>query len=96
MHPATFERQRQLAIAAVLWASTTEGGSPCSIRDSRQAGATRGGFGDPAVNSATLAVPATNWPRRLVLVGLGISVVPYSPVNIAFPDITGSFGCRSR
>jgi MFS family permease len=30
---------------------------------------------------------------RLVLVGLGISVVPLdSSVNIAFPDITGSFG----
>jgi EmrB/QacA subfamily drug resistance transporter len=32
------------------------------------------------------------WPR-LVLVGLGTSVVPLdSAVNIAFPDITGSFG----
>jgi hypothetical protein len=30
---------------------------------------------------------------RLVLVGLGISVVPLdTAVNIAFPDITGSFG----
>ena len=32
------------------------------------------------------------WPR-LVLIGLGTSVVPLdSAVNIAFPDITGSFG----
>lgn len=48
----------------------------------------------PAVNGATLAVPTTSWPRlRLMLVGLGISVVPLdSAVNIAFPDITGSFG----
>ena len=39
-------------------------------------------------------VPATAWPRlRLMLVGLGISVVPLdTAVNIAFPDITGSFG----
>src|SRR6266700_182221 len=37
---------------------------------------------------------ATTNPRlRLVLVGLGISVVPLdTSVNIAFPDITGSFG----
>jgi MFS family permease len=40
------------------------------------------------------AAPATGWPRlRLALVGLGISVVPLdTAVNIAFPDITGSFG----
>ena len=32
-------------------------------------------------------------PLRLVLLGLGISVVPLdTAVNIAFPDITGSFG----
>ena len=39
-------------------------------------------------------MPATAWPRlRLALVGLGISVVPLdTAVNIAFPDITGSFG----
>ena len=39
-------------------------------------------------------VPATAPPRlRLMLVGLGISVVPLdTAVNIAFPDITGSFG----
>jgi MFS family permease len=38
--------------------------------------------------------PAVAWPwLRLVLVGLGISVVPLdTAVNIAFPDITGSFG----
>jgi MFS family permease len=47
-----------------------------------------------AVNGATGAAPATSWPRlRLMLVGLGISVVPLdTAVNIAFPDITGSFG----
>lgn len=46
------------------------------------------------VNGAALAAPATLWPRlRLLLVGLGISVVPLdTAVNIAFPDITGSFG----
>src|SRR2546425_9696730 len=43
-------------------------------------------------------VAAPAWARvrdwlRLVLVGLGISVVPLdTAVNIAFPDITGSFG----
>ena len=38
--------------------------------------------------------PAVAWPlARLVLIGLGISVVPLdTAVNIAFPDITGSFG----
>ncbi len=47
-----------------------------------------------AVNNAVLAAPATSWPRlRLMLVGLGMSVVPLdTSVNIAFPDITGSFG----
>lgn len=47
-----------------------------------------------ALNGTALAAPATRWPRlRLVLVGLGISVVPLdTSVNIAFPDITGSFG----
>ncbi len=56
---------------------------------------------DPSVNPVTRsaggiaeAVPATSWPRlRLALIGLGISVVPLdTSVNIAFPDITGSFG----
>src|SRR5437660_4097626 len=44
--------------------------------------------------AAAVAAPAVAWPwLRLVLVGLGISVVPLdSAVNIAFPDITGSFG----
>ena len=48
----------------------------------------------PAVNATVLATPATTWPRlRLTLLGLGISVVPLdTSVNIAFPDITGSFG----
>jgi EmrB/QacA subfamily drug resistance transporter len=48
----------------------------------------------PSALSAAAAAPATAWPRlRLVLVGLGISVVPLdTSVNIAFPDITGSFG----
>lgn len=48
----------------------------------------------PAGNDAVLAAPVTAWPRlRLALVGLGISVVPLdTAVNIAFPDITGSFG----
>jgi MFS family permease len=46
------------------------------------------------MTGTALAAPATSWPRlRLMLVGLGISVVPLdSSVNIAFPDITGSFG----
>jgi MFS family permease len=48
----------------------------------------------PAVNGAAAAAPVVTWPwLRLVLVGLGISVVPLdTAVNIAFPDITGSFG----
>src|SRR5438128_12329393 len=48
-----------------------------------------------AVNGDAAAVaPVVAWPwLRLVLVGLGTSVVPLdSAVNIAFPDITGSFG----
>ncbi|HVB15214.1 MAG TPA: MFS transporter [Stellaceae bacterium] len=47
-----------------------------------------------AAESTAAAPVATAWPRlRLVLVGLGISVVPLdTSVNIAFPDITGSFG----
>jgi MFS family permease len=47
-----------------------------------------------AVNEAAAALPEVAWPwLRLVLVGLGISVVPLdTSVNIAFPDITGSFG----
>ncbi len=46
------------------------------------------------MSGAAAVAPATAWPRlRLVLVGLGISVVPLdTAVNIAFPDITGSFG----
>src|SRR5438034_4145415 len=52
---------------------------------------------DPGATSVK-GVAAPAWARlrdwlRLVLVGLGISVVPLdSSVNIAFPDITGSFG----
>jgi len=43
--------------------------------------------------AAALAPPARAAWLRLVLVGLGISVVPLdTAVNIAFPDITGSFG----
>src|SRR6266581_3487712 len=44
--------------------------------------------------AARAAAPVVAWPRlRLILVGLGISVVPLdTAVNIAFPDITGSFG----
>jgi MFS family permease len=47
-----------------------------------------------ALNGNAAAAPATAWPRlRLMLVGLGISVVPLdTAVNIGFPDITGSFG----
>src|SRR5216683_2675224 len=48
-----------------------------------------------AVNGAAAATaPVVAWPwLRLMLVGLGISVVPLdTAVNIAFPDITGSFG----
>ncbi len=59
--------------------------------------ATRNGPGETviageATQSRAAAAPA--WPRlRLALVGLGISVVPLdTSVNIAFPDITGSFG----
>jgi MFS family permease len=57
------------------------------------AGAT-GSRAGPDASSPAAAAPATRWPRlRLVLVGLGISVVPLdTSVNIAFPDITGSFG----
>src|SRR6266566_8530059 len=48
-----------------------------------------------SVNGAAAAAPAPVVARpwlRLVLVGLGISVVPLdTAVNIAFPDITGSF-----
>jgi EmrB/QacA subfamily drug resistance transporter len=47
-----------------------------------------------AVDRTTSAAPAIRWPLlRLALLGLGISVVPLdTAVNIAFPDITGSFG----
>src|SRR6202045_1167323 len=47
-----------------------------------------------AVNGDAAPAPVVAWPRlRLMLLGLGISVVPLdSAVNIAFPDITGSFG----
>ncbi|MBV9825311.1 MAG: MFS transporter [Alphaproteobacteria bacterium] len=47
-----------------------------------------------STSPATMRAPATAWPRlRLVLLGLGISVVPLdTAVNIAFPDITGRFG----
>lgn len=48
------------------------------------------------MNAAAAPAAATviRWPLlRLVLLGLGISVVPLdTAVNIAFPDITGSFG----
>src|SRR5258708_37991422 len=38
-------------------------------------------------------LPSMQRAIRLALVGLGISVVPLdTAVNIAFPDITGSFG----
>src|SRR5947207_878539 len=60
---------------------------------------------DPSMMAASIScVPAAVKPAppvrtklrdwfRLVLVGLGISVVPLdTAVNIAFPDITGSFG----
>ena len=55
---------------------------------------------DPGATSVK-GVAAPAWARlrdwlRLVLVGLGISVVPLdTAVNIAFPDITGSFGVAS-
>src|SRR5438067_11438197 len=47
-----------------------------------------------AVNGDAGAAPVVARPwLRLILVGLGISVVPLdTAVNIAFPDITGSFG----
>src|SRR4051812_26851982 len=50
--------------------------------------------GATSINGAVVAPPATLRDRvRLVLIGLGISVVPLdTAVNIAFPDITGSFG----
>src|SRR5260370_23499412 len=45
-----------------------------------------------AAAAAAARVVAWPWLRRM-LVGLGISVVPLdTAVNIAFPDITGSFG----
>ncbi|HEX5454632.1 MAG TPA: MFS transporter [Stellaceae bacterium] len=48
----------------------------------------------PQSENAALAAPAHRAPLlRLALVGLGISVVPLdTSVNIAFPEITGSFG----
>src|ERR1700693_1319173 len=52
---------------------------------------------DPGATSVK-GVAAPTWARvrdwlRVALVGLGISVVPLdTAVNIAFPDITGSFG----
>ena len=48
----------------------------------------------PVLNGAEPAAPIVAWPLlRLMLVGLGISVVPLdTAVNIAFPDITSSFG----
>jgi MFS family permease len=46
----------------------------------------------PAVSGAVAPTAAAS-RLRLVLIGLGISVVPLdTSVNIAFPDITGSFG----
>src|SRR5712691_7358793 len=48
--------------------------------------------GAAAAAAAPAPAVASPW-LRLVLVGLGISVVPLdTAVNIAFPDITGSFG----
>ena len=52
---------------------------------------------DPGATSlSNVVVPVRSRVRdglRLVMVGLGISVVPLdTAVNIAFPDITGSFG----
>ena len=46
------------------------------------------------MSGAVVAAPSTLRDRlRVALVGLGISVVPLdTAVNIAFPDITGSFG----
>lgn len=48
----------------------------------------------PQSENAALAAPAHRRPLlQLALVGLGISVVPLdTSVNIAFPEITGSFG----
>ena len=50
--------------------------------------------GATSVNGGAVAAPVTMRERaRLALIGLGISVVPLdTAVNIAFPDITGSFG----
>ncbi|MBV9014314.1 MAG: MFS transporter [Alphaproteobacteria bacterium] len=51
---------------------------------------------DPGATSLNTVAPVRSRLRervRLALVGLGISVVPLdTAVNIAFPDITGSFG----
>jgi MFS family permease len=62
-----------------------------SIRDLRQAEDT---VAPAAVNGNAAAAPVVAWPRlRLMLVGLGLSVVPLdTAVNISFPDVTGSFG----
>lgn len=61
-----------------LGASADGGRKTAGLRDTTQ--------------SRPVAAPARAW-LRLVLVGLGISVVPLdTAVNIAFPDITGSFG----
>jgi MFS family permease len=50
--------------------------------------------GATSMSGAVVASPSTLRDRlRVALVGLGISVVPLdTAVNIAFPDITGSFG----
>src|SRR4051812_41764080 len=50
--------------------------------------------GATSINGGAVAAPVTMRERaRLALIGLGISVVPLdTAVNIAFPDITGSFG----
>ena len=46
----------------------------------------------PQTGAVRPGMTARQW-LRLVLIGLGTSVVPLdSAVNIAFPDITGSFG----
>ncbi|HTT81623.1 MAG TPA: MFS transporter [Stellaceae bacterium] len=46
-----------------------------------------------AAERSALAAPLAASRLRLALLGLGISVVPLdTSVNIAFPDITGSFG----
>jgi MFS family permease len=59
-----------------------------AARNERQQGVIGGAA---AQSHRAVAAPAASW-TRLVLVGLGISVVPFDKAVNIVPDITGSFG----